>query len=102
MNNDYKISGGDWICIIAIGLLIGWGFGLQQKYNKTKDELIHYKNIVENANNSIKRDSIVYNIQYKDSTIVRIKKEYRNEIEYVKSLDDSESVVMFNKLVWSD
>lgn len=100
--DDAKISGSEILLCVVIILIVGSFWYLQQKYNETKDELDYYKTIVETANNTVKRDSIVYNIQYKDSTIVRIKKEYKNEIEYVKGLNDSESVVKFNELVWSD
>lgn len=101
MRDKYNVIAQTLLTGVIIVLAI-WMVIFQNKYNKVKDELIHYKTIVETANNTIKRDSIIYNIQYKDSTIVRIKKEYKDEIEYVKRLDDSESVVMFNKLVWSD
>lgn len=47
-------------------------------------------------------DSLVYNIEYRDSIIYNIKTEYIKDVEVIKTLSDSALVDNFYKLVWAE
>lgn len=63
-------------------------------------ELYYYRNL--DSVYTVKRDSIIYNITYKDSLIVKIKEEYEKEKDKIILSSDDELVSKFNELVWSD
>lgn len=95
--NDKKLS-------ITILVLIGLIFGLllyifyTNKYNQAQQakELII---VVDTTYRTKVLDSIKYNITYRDSVIVRIKKEFEYEKEQALIMPDSDAVKLFNSLV---
>lgn len=67
---------------------------------RLEKELYYYRNL--DSIYIVKRDSIIYNITYKDSLIVKIKEEYEKEKDKIILSSDDELVSKFNELVWSD
>jgi hypothetical protein len=95
--NDKKLS-------ITILVLISLIFGLllyifyTNKYNQAQQakELIL---VVDTTYRTKVLDSIKYNIIYRDSVIVRIKKEFEYEKEQALIMPDSDAIKLFNELV---
>lgn len=99
--NKYIIP---FICFfIAICIYLG----IQYKINSYKKQIIELTEEIEQykqaANPSKERiDSLVYNISYRDSVIINIKKKYVEDTEYIKNMPDSSVVDMFKELVWAE
>ena len=99
--NKYIIP---FICfIIAICVCLN----MQYRINSYKKQIIELTEEIEQykqaANPSKERiDSLVYNISYRDSVIVNIKKKYVEDTEYIKNMPDSSVVDMFKELVWAE
>lgn len=92
------------ICIIVICIVAG---SINHKLNKYKEQIIELTEEIEQykqaANPSKEKiDSLVYNISYRDSVIVNIKKKYVEDTEYIKNMPDSSVVNMFKELVWAE
>lgn len=83
---------------IGIGIFISYKFGLKSKEIETlRKKIEYYENI--DSTYSHKIDSIEYNIQYRDSIIYNIKKEYIDEYEILAHNNDIDAVAEFEKLV---
>lgn len=92
------------ICIIVGCIITGY---INNKINKYKEQIIELTEEIEQykqaANPSKERiDSLVYNISYRDSVIINIKKKYVEDTEYIKNMPDSSVVNMFKELVWAE
>lgn len=92
------------ICIIVSCIVAGC---INHKLNKYKEQIIELTEEIEQykqaANPSKEKiDSLVYNISYRDSVIVNIKKKYVEDTEYIKNMPDSSVVDMFKELVWAE
>lgn len=92
------------ICIIVSCIIAGY---INHKLNKYKEQIIELTEEIEQykqaANPSKERiDSLVYNISYRDSVIINIKKKYVEDTEYIKNMPDSSVVNMFKGLVWAE
>lgn len=95
--NDKKLS-------ITILVLVGLIFSLllyifyTNKYNQAQQskELVI---VVDTTYRTKVLDSIKYNIIYRDSVIVRIKKEFEYEKEQALIMPDSDAIKLFNELV---
>lgn len=92
------------ICIIILGISLSY---TKNKINKYKEEVIELTEEIERykqaANPSKEKiDSLVYNIQYRDSIIYDIKTKYVEDVKIIKDMPDSSVVNMFKELVWAD
>ena len=104
MNNIKAILIFCVICIIVGCIVAG---SINHKLNKYKEQIIELTEEIEQykqaANPSKEKiDSLVYNISYRDSVIVNIKKKYVEDTEYIKNMPDSSVVNMFKELVWAE
>lgn len=83
------------IVFYLLGYLCGWIF------NKNDNSITHQPIVPSTIIDSTERklDSIKYNIIYRDTIIYRIKEEMINEVNEVKHLNDSSSIIEFKKLV---
>lgn len=68
--------------------------------NELNKEIEYYKNAANPSGEVI--DSLKYNIKYRDTTIVNIKKKYVEDVEIIKNMPDSAAVNMFHELVWAN
>lgn len=68
-------------------------------FYKTNNNIDDKKIINDTIYNKIILDSIEYNIIKRDSIIYKLKTEYKNEIEKSYSLNDSDAINLFYKLV---
>ena len=86
------------ICIFIVILLIAFiaGYIVGDKQN----QIIDNKDVVlpDTAYNKVTLDSIEYNIIKKDSTIYKLKKEVRYEIEKALNANDSVAIEQFKSL----
>lgn len=64
------------------------------------EQIEYYKNAANPSKETI--DSLVYNIEYRDTIIYNIKQKYITDVEIVKEMSDSSLVTYFKELVWSD
>lgn len=92
------------ICIIIFSISLGY---TKNKINKYKEEVIELTEIIDKykqaANPSKEKiDSLVYNIQYRDSIIYDIKTKYVEDVKIIKNMPDSSVVDMFKELVWAN
>lgn len=71
-----------------------------KEIEKLKAEIEYYKQ-AEKPNPQI-IDSIAYNIEYRDSTIYKLKQDFKYDVEIIKSMPDSALINKFYKLVWAD
>lgn len=99
--NKYIIP---FICFIVCVCLIVYK---QHKINSYKEQIIElteeldkYKQAANPSKETI--DSLVYNIEYRDSVIFNIKHKYYEDTEYIKTMSDSSVVNMFKELVWAE
>ena len=67
---------------------------------KLEKELDYYRTL--DSVYTVKRDSIVYDIKYRDSIITKIRTKYESEKDGVLVSSDNAIVDKFNKLVWAD
>ena len=95
--NDKKLSITILVLISLIFALLLYVF-YTNKYNQAQQskELII---VVDTTDRTKVLDSIKYNIIYRDSVIVRIKKEFEYEKEQALIMPDSDAVKLFNELV---
>lgn len=68
--------------------------------NELNKEIEYYKEAAKPSGEVI--DSIKYNIQYRDTTILNIKKKYVEDVEIIKNMPDSSAVNLFHELVWAN
>ena len=92
------------VCIIILGISLSY---TKNKINKYKEEVIELTEEIERykqaANPSKEKiDSLVYNIQYRDSIIYDIKTKYVEDVKVIKDMPDSSVINMFKELVWAD
>jgi len=92
------------VCIIILGISLSY---TRNKINKYKEEVIELTEEIERykqaANPSKEKiDSLVYNIQYRDSIIYDIKTKYVEDVKVIKDMPDSSVINMFKELVWAD
>ena len=92
------------ICIIILGISLSY---TKNKINKYKEEVIELTEEIERykqaANPSKEKiDSLVYNIQHRDSIIYDIKTKYVEDVKIIENMPDSSVVDMFKELVWAD
>lgn len=92
------------ICIIILSISLGY---TKNKINKYKEEVIELTEEIERykqaANPSKEKiDSLIYNIQHRDSIIYDIKTKYVEDVKIIKDMPDSSVVNMFKELVWAD
>lgn len=64
------------------------------------EQIEYYKNAANPSKETI--DSLIYNIEYRDTIIYNIKQKYITDVEIVKEMSDSSLVTYFKELVWSD
>lgn len=67
---------------------------------KLEKELEYYHTL--DSTYVLKRDSIVYNIMVRDTTIYKIKEQYGKQKDSVLHSSDNVVVNKFNELVWTD
>lgn len=65
-----------------------------------KAEIEEYKKAANPSKETI--DSLVYNIEYRDSIIYLKKVKYVEDVEIIKNMPDSVIVDKFKELVWSE
>lgn len=92
------------ICIMIFSISLSY---TKNKINKYKEEVIELTEEIERykqaANPSKEKiDSLVYNIQHRDSIIYDIKTKYVEDVKVIKDMPDSSVVNMFKELVWAD
>lgn len=102
-----KLGVGDIIAIIftliCVGLCIYGHFVCKKQaemINDLTEQVEYYKNAANPSGEVI--DSLKYNIQYRDTTIVNIKKKYVEDVEIIKNMPDSAAVNLFHELVWAN
>lgn len=83
------------IVFYLLGCLCGWIFS--KNNNSITYQPIVPSTIIDSTKHKL--DSIKYNIIYRDTIIYRIKEEMINEVNEVKHLNDSSSIIEFKKLV---
>lgn len=92
------------ICCTFIACILGYCSNELKKYEKQiiilNEQIEKYKQAANPSKETI--DSLVYNIEYRDTIIYNIKHKYINDVEIIKNMPDSVAVDVFNKLVWSD
>lgn len=81
---------------VVIGVIIVWIIITAQRKDNNNDNAV---TPIDTTYNKVILDSIEYNIITIDSTIVKLKTEYNERIEVVKTLDDSSSIELFVRLV---
>lgn len=67
---------------------------------KLEKELEYYHTL--DSTYVLKRDSIVYNIMVRDTTIYKIKEQYGKQKDSILHSSDNVVVNKFNELVWTD
>lgn len=67
---------------------------------KLEKELEYYHTL--DSTYVLKRDSIVYNIMVRDTTIYKIKEQYGKQKDSILHSSDNIVVNKFNELVWTD
>lgn len=78
-------------------------FTIKNKNSEIKELKIKIENYKNAASpNKITIDSLVYNIEQRDSIIYKIKTKYIEDVEVIKNVSDSAIVDNFNKLVWAE
>ncbi len=92
------------ICIIILSISLSY---TKNKINKYKEEVIELTEEIERykqaANPSKEKiDSLIYNIQHRDSIIYDIKTKYVEDVKIIENMPDSSVVDMFKELVWAD
>ena len=92
------------ICCIFIACILGYYDNKVKKYEKQiielKAEIEEYKKAANPSKEII--DSLVYNIEYRDSIIYYKKVKYVEDVEIIKNMPDSAIVDKFKELVWSE
>lgn len=86
-------------CIIFIGLNNKVKHQ-NETINILTEEIAQYKQAANPSKEII--DSLVYNIEYRDTIVYNIKHKYIKDVEVVKNMPDSTLVELFHKLVWSE
>ena len=71
-----------------------------KEIEKLKAEIEYYKQAEKPNPQAI--DSLAYNIEYRDSTIYKLKQDFKYDVEIIKSMPDSALVNKFYELVWAD
>lgn len=104
-NNDtFTIIVFGILCFI-LSIFIAYGAKLKHANKELNYKIDSLQTIINNAHNSSFTgdiSSLVYNIEYRDSIIYNIKKEYIKDVEVVQNLPDSTTISKFNELVWTD
>ena len=104
MNDLHKMMIAPFIvCCIFIACILVYN----NKVNEYEKQIIELKSEIEEykkAANPSKEtiDSLVYNIEYRDSIIYYKKVKYVEDVEIIKNMPDSAIVDKFKELVWSE
>lgn len=92
--------------ILFIGFVSVLIFYISKVNNQNKEiielkaEIEEYKKAANPSKETI--DSLVYNIEYRDSIVYYKKVKYVEDVEIIKNMPDSAIVDKFKELVWSE